>query len=299
MTFQELYQGIATWVGLARTSSSLLAERKAWVNEAYHDVVNGFDWPTKYGADVIPTTAPVEDSTLQVGSVGDTTVTAAAAVWDAGWTNRKIRIGDRIYDIPSFASQTVANLADPLALAHAAGTTYTVYQDEYSCPSDCGTVLTMFTGDRWHAPLEYVAIDVMMYWKSVDNISGNDVSAWAYAGTDSSGYRKVMIHRVPSGIQNIRMRYIRRVTELSGDADIPTLLPESAHRLIALRAKKFAFTYDRERGQADATEAEYQTELARAVVREGAVSSRIRLEPGIFAHGSEDWVERARYDGNF
>jgi len=280
-----MQQNAAKWLGLTSASTDLLTERKAFINDAYRDVVSAFDWPSRYGSDVIQTTASEATSTLQAASVGATALTINDAVWLTAWTGRKIRIGDETYTVTSFDTTATATIADGLTVALAGGEGYTVYQDEFSLPSDCAQLLEITPGVGTYGPLRRISFDEMAQAKSFWETPANYPTCYTEVGTDSSGYYEIQIYPTPASIINLTARYDREVTELSADADIPTLLPTHVHHLIEKRTKVSCYEHDNRMELVKDARRDYETAVAFETQRARKHKSRVRLDPDTFRGG--------------
>jgi hypothetical protein len=284
MTFQTLYEAIAKWLGLSSSSTDLLAERKAFVNTAYRDVISSYDWETRKGSGVVQTTAPESASTLQAASAGDTAITIDDANWDTTWIGRKIRIGNAIYRVSSFDSTSTATLANGLVADVDAGSTYVVFQDEYDLPTDCARIITVRPGHPSMRPLERVSIEDIeqlqsVFWDPVDY-----ADAYAELGSGSSGSTpSVILSSIPASIYNLELRYEREITEMSATTDTPDLLPLHAHHLIEARAKCLVYELDRSAASMLArADRDYERKLLLEITRARQNEVHVRMDPKVY-----------------
>jgi hypothetical protein len=261
------------------------------VNEAYRDVVGAYDWPTKYGRDVVQTAASESSSTLQAASAGDTALTANAAVWSTSWSGRKIKIGNEVYDVSAFGTTSTATIADGLVADIADGQEYVVYQDEFSAPSDCAEILYIYPFQQGQAPLLKIDVQEWVLLKARTWNLNAYPQYWCPLGTDASGYLKFGVHRIPQSILNLYIHYLKELTALSSDSDVPLLLPPQAHYLVGKRAKIYAYEYDRDKGQQDRAIMDYEGCLLKETNRLDPDSGFIRLDQTVFGSDAADWVE--------
>jgi hypothetical protein len=290
--FSELYARPLKHLGLKASSTALLAERKEWVNDACREIISAYDWRSKFGRDIVQTEAQESGSTLQAASAGDTALTINDANWDTGWTKRKIKIGVEIYEVTSFGSTTTATLADGLIADVAAGASYEVYRDEYSAPSDCDKIRTIFPATETYAQLMRLDILTMSSLKSGDQAIRDYPRSWAESGRDSSGNIEFLIHPIPSTLFNLHIWYEKAFSDMTADADRPDLIPEAQHHLINLKTKEMAFDYRGKDNRASKAAREYETALHRAILREEVVPGMVKLDGAIFRGAARDWEER-------
>ncbi len=291
--FSSLYQSGRKWLGLGNSDTDLDTELKAWTNDAYREVVGAFDWETRLGDDTVQTEAKEDTSTLQAAAIGATALTIDDAVWDTSWTGRRIRIGDETYDVSSFGSTTTATLADGLAVAVAAGASYSVYKDQYSLPSDLDKMIGVYPSVTSYPALIRLARDQMMSLKSAYYAPQDYPRHYAIVGTDSSGYQEIMVDPIPASRMNLRMVYERSVTELSGDSDIPVLLPLHTHYLISKRVRCYCYEFDRAQESImlmDRAMKDFHHCLALEINRSRQNTARVRLDGETFGGSRHDWL---------
>ena len=237
------------------------------------------------GTDILQTEAGESASTLQAAAIGATAITIDDANWNTGWTNRKIRIGDESYDVASFGSTTTCTLNDGLIAALAGGETYIVFRDTYSLPSTVSKLLEIFPNVSTYAPLRRVSLNEMARYKSLYQDPRDYATHYAEVGTDSSGNYTVQLYPSPNTIYNMTLTFDREVTELSADADIPTMLPAHTHHLIEKRAKMYVYEYDRSSESialAQLARKDYEGAVGVELTRARKHVSKMRLDPDIF-----------------
>ena len=291
--FSALYQSGRKWLGLSSTDTALDTELKAWTNDAYREVVGAFDWDTRRASDVLQLEAKEDTSTLQAAVVGATALTINDAVWDTAWSGYKIRINDETYDVTTFGSTTTATLADGLTKALDGGESYIVYKEEYALPSAVDKLVGIFPGSSSYPALGRVALDVMFGYKSRSTDPQDFPRVYSIVGTNASGVPTIVVHPAPASRQNLHVKYDRVLTELSGDADIPTLLPDHAHHLIAKRLKGFVYEFDRAQESImlmDRANRDFRSALALEVNRSRSDSPRVRLDGAVFGSRGSDQV---------
>lgn len=233
MDFQDLYQELATPLGLRPTSTKLLAERKLWINRAYRELAVMFEWPNSHEGE-FQTTAPYSTGTVSA-TKGDTAVTLSGGTWTAtsGTERRRILIGNVSYRLSDVSTSDCT--LEKGAVDDYSGEEYVLYQAEYDLPNTVAEISEMWV-DR-NAPLGRIRGPEMSRRLGLENFLGSPPTHFEKLGLDAEADVIVRLHGYPAGLYQVHYLYRARPATLSADADVPIVLPLDAHYLIALLAE--------------------------------------------------------------
>lgn len=201
-----------------------------------------YPWPFLESRESVATVSDKTDGTVSVSS-GATAVTGVATSFAATDIGSYIQFEDSNdwYRI-SARSSTTGITIDKAYVESAAlsGGTYTIRKFFYSLSSSVDRILTI---KNWDTAIRLVEID----FGTLDFISGAHMavgtsSAYAAYGLDSSGNTQIMFYPFPSDLRIFEVRYVKRLSDLSADADL-SVIPAKWHHVLIEGALVFGYRY--------------------------------------------------------
>lgn len=177
---------------------------------------------------------PYSTGTLALTN-GSTTVTLTGGTWPSWAASGKLKIGNKVYRVATRSSGTVVLLATAWAEDSESGTTYLLFQDEYTLASDLLKFGKPLPGPGWGSSGEATSFDEVLAAQNSQIIGEAYPRLWAIHG--SGGIAKIIMWPYPSGSEDTQLAYwyYRRPAALSaaGDtADVDPLWQELLHRAI-------------------------------------------------------------------
>lgn len=245
--FDQLTMELLRSVNVPIQRATVYDARQA-VNDSYREITQFADWNFLIDRYDIPLVPSYTTGTVTV-ALGSTTVTAnAAAVWNAGWFNRKILLtGDTAEkEIVSFqfvGGFWTATLRYPFnsPIAPLAGLSYTIFEDSYPVPCAPGRDLVVLNPlFQWSKldKLDRYTFDVRTAFNRFQ--TGIRPSIYTEDGVDwnttSPNYQQVKFQfwPKPTAAQDLILRYFRNVPSLVQPTDRTVLPPEFDEVLIRL-----------------------------------------------------------------
>lgn len=212
---QRLLPKQASMRGFAHAVNSVLREvrrRGAW------------SWLLKEGA--ITTVAEYSTGTVSV-TQGSATVTGSGTTFTAGMVGRRFRSSDGVqYTISAYVSGTQVTLSVAYAGTSGSGLAYRIYQDVYTLPTDCGTLMGWWNSQTRSWMRCITRADVYARGVLMDSRSGW-IEAAAQWGVNASNVAQVLIWPVPTDVVVLPLLYTRKITAVTGPGvtlDIPPAL---------------------------------------------------------------------------
>lgn len=274
MTFQEIYEQIMKDCHHDPDSETVLVERvKKWINRDYQKI-----WADLLGRDptfgratsTIWTTDDYATGTVTV-TADSTTVTGSDTVWTSAMAGRKFTLDSwaEVYTIATFVSATEITIDHAIPSDYAGSSLgYTIYEDEYSLPSDCGEISCLKLGANY-ATLMKIGLREMRSKQSESPFGDSEVTyndPIYYALKDDRS--TIILYPAPTRVVRIDTDYTKELTELSADSDTP-VLPVECHELLVIGGKVRLFKYDDNYQAAAAEKTEYE-DVKATLIRKNA-----------------------------
>lgn len=212
---------------------------KAWINEAYHNILDARQWK---GLETRATLQTV--STYRTGTVAATNGSAAIAgtgtTFTAAMTGRKFRIAGslEVYTF-TYASATGATLDRPFEGATITGASYEIFANVYSLPSRVKHIVLM-RNTRLGVPMEPIS-EVNLDQASASRLSIGEPYYWCPA-EDTADSTPPVLHQVeiypaPETAIGLPYTYIKLPIEFDGTNNATEILPWVDPRSIVAGAK--------------------------------------------------------------
>lgn len=207
------------------TPDPILAQQ--WAQRVYGSILERVNWPFLITEGLISTVNDITSDSVTVTS-GSTTVTETTS--DSKWTSaingRKFRKKGRTeyYVISTYANSN----PDTFVLdrnyegSTATATSYEIWQNVYSIPSDARTIINI---RRINSGFELVKVSSGDLDESFpDRPTLADPKYWAPLGRDTSNVQRVEVYPIPDAARGLVIRYIEETPTLSSAAT--TILPQ-------------------------------------------------------------------------
>lgn len=162
-----------------------------------------------------------------------TTVTLTTGTWPTWAASGKLKIGSKVYRIATRSSGSVVLLASAWQAASSATETYTIFQDEYTLPTDCLKFGRFFPGMGWGDGGDAAALEAVLEAQSSFTYGLSYPSMWAVLG--SGNVDKIILYPYPSAANQLPFWYYRKPAALvngSDTADVDSLHLELLQRAI-------------------------------------------------------------------
>lgn len=171
-TYQDALDAAADYLDGASSGADVRQARRA-VNDALRDLANENDWSCYKVRGRLSTVASYATGTITYTN-STRIVTLASGTWPTWAAYGVLKIGDVRYTVASRTSDTVIVLSsssNPGADV-AAGTSYTIYRDQYAVPSDFGKITTNLFDAASRREIEYLhARDALRHTRWVGTTS--------------------------------------------------------------------------------------------------------------------------------
>lgn len=177
---------------------------------------------------------PYSTGTLTLTNAS-TTVTLATGTWPTWAASGKLKIGGKVYRIASRTSGSVVVLATAWAEDTESGTSYVIFQDEYSLPTDCLKFGRPFGGQGWGVTGESSSFEAVLEAQNGSIYGEKYPSLYAVHGSGNTA--KIIFFPFPSSSEDVQLAfwYYRKpalMTAGSDTADMDVLHLELAQRAI-------------------------------------------------------------------
>ena len=217
-TFLQLKNLMADEIGDDATDVATTNGR--YLNMAARDAWNAYNWPEARARDFKIMTA--EYSTGTITTDGTTGIEGSGTTFTAGMVGRKFALGynKTWYEIATFTDADTIVLADAYAGTDVAGSTYVIYDDTITLPSDVAVLTRVILHDSSRS-----------YELPITNgnqrtgVGTYPLSAgrprWATLEPNASGGERVVRlgPYAPDQTYRIQVEYLKAYTEMSADGD--------------------------------------------------------------------------------
>jgi hypothetical protein len=236
MKFSEIISRVAEELGLDATADA--TKIKAWINESYRFISGLRNWPWLLKNGIIQTTADITTGTASVNA-GGTTVTLSAGPAASVATDYMIQFSDdsdNWYTITAHTAGATEATITPafVGTANYDAGSYIIRRVFYSLASDADKIINMREAIN-DVMLSYV--DPREFDRTIPDPTATAAVPYVYSllGFDSSRQWRAYFYPIPSAVNNIAYRYYLKITDLSGNDDVP-LMPETWHQAIVFVA---------------------------------------------------------------
>ena len=268
---------------LGDASTATLVYIKQFVNDAYRDVVEAYDWPWVHYESAVNLIAKYNTGTITT-TAGATTLTSSGATWLAAWSPARIRTaGGHEYVITESGGTWTL---DRNALATETAVAYTLFKDRYTLAARLRSLYLAWTTVTDAYPVEIVTPSQMAVLKAGGIAASNPVRAICFVDADSTNIvSQVEVWPIPDTAHSLHYKGYRQVADLSADADV-FLFPPGLLSTFRARADFYAYGFRGNTKLADEAEEEYERKLSRAIGRsdpDAGAGDAIILEPHWYA----------------
>lgn len=171
MNFTTLITDIAQTLSLDITDATDLSNIKRWINLAYKEVQEAYDWQWRQKWGVFQTILIYETGTV-TATLSSRTLTGDSTVWTSAMVGRYIRINGQtdVYRISAVASGTSLTLDMPYTDTTTAGLSYKIFNLFYSLNPDVSTEDDVLLVKSGTVSRELLAIDNKEFSNMISNI---------------------------------------------------------------------------------------------------------------------------------
>lgn len=242
MQFSILQAECFSQLGMDSTDAADLALVKRWLNICQQDIAMQYAWPFLETRESLSTVLDKTAGTVSV-TAGATTVTGASTAFASTDVGSYIQFSsaDDWYRISAFSSTTSITIDKAyVESTNLSAGTYVIRKFFYSLSSTVDRVLDI---KNWDTAIRLVETDFgTLDWISGVNNAVGATSAYAAYGLDSSGNTQLMFYPFPSDLRIFEVRYLKRLTDMSADADL-SIVPAKWHHVLIEGALVYGFRY--------------------------------------------------------
>lgn len=235
MDFLDLQTRVAEETGLSLASDS--SRVQAWINGAYQQLSGFFEWPWLFTNFTFQTVVDITTNTASVNS-GSTAVTLGTSISTSLTGNYYIQFTDTgqtndWYQITAHSGTSVT-----LGVAYVGATNLTsgackIRKVFYDLPSNIDRIRDL---RQSVTKLKIELVDAATLDKIIPDPDNTGNPTYAYlTGMTSAGAWQLSFYPLPSAIINIQGRGYLKITELSGNTDVP-LIPAKWHNVLVFLA---------------------------------------------------------------
>ncbi len=235
---QELSDRLAAY---DQTVSGDATKLKRWLNIAQQDITSRQNWPFMLAHEIIQTAVDITTGTIAVASGATTlTFTSGPAVSVSEYF---IKFGTETswYKISSHTAASTSAIITPAygGTSNLTTSTYVLRKLFYATSTPFDSILDMkkTASGRFIMSANSRDTDVFLplYWDS------GEIYKYISSIPDSTGGVRVSFLYSPSAVENIQVRGIKKLTDLSADADI-SIIPARWHSTMIDLASFYGFS---------------------------------------------------------
>lgn len=223
------------------TVSADLTKIKRWINMAQQDICARRNWPFMLYHEIIQTVADITTGTVSINSASTSLTFSSGPT--ASVTDRFIQFStsDDWYKISSHTAASTSATITPAygGSSNISGGTYTVRKIFYATTTPLDSILDIkktvngrFLGI---APARYTDVFLPLYYDA------GEIYNYISSVPDSTGGVRISFLYSPSSVENLQVRGIKKLADLSADADV-SLIPARWHSAILDLASFYAFS---------------------------------------------------------
>lgn len=261
LSFANILTEVYDHTGINSSDANNVIRAKRWVNYVQQDICARWPWNFLRGRETIVTVVDETTGTVSVAA-GGTAVTGVGTSFSvANDVGKFIQFAgsNDWYPVSAVGSTTGLTISPAYQPSTAAsGVTYIVRKFFYSLSSTCDRIADV---KNWQTPLK---LDEL-FPRDVDYQQPNPQStnvAYGFIpyGYDSSGNVQIIPYPFPSDARLLEVKTFKRPTDMSADADIPSIPNKWAH-IIAFGAIAVGFAYLRKLDLAAAWERKFESKI--------------------------------------
>lgn len=235
---QELSDRLAAY---DQTVSADATKLKRWLNMAQQDITSRQNWSFMLAHEIIQTVTDITTGTIAVAAGATAlTFTSAPAVSVAEYF---IKFGSETswYKISAHTAASTSATITPAygGTSNLTASTYVLRKLFYSTSTPLDSILDMkkTAGGRFVESANSRETDVFLplYWDT------GEIYKYISSIPDSTGAIRFSFLYCPSAIENIQVRGVKKLTDLSADADI-SIIPSRWHSTILDLASFYGFS---------------------------------------------------------
>lgn len=223
------------------TVSGDATKLKRWINMAVQDITARYNWPFMIYHEIIQTVTDTTTGTIAINS-GSTALTFSSAP-SVSVTDYFIKFsGDNNwYRVSSHTAASTSATISPAygGTSNLSATSYTLRKLFYATSTPLDSILDIKStvNGRMIDPVSPREADVFLplYWDS------GQVYAYLASIPDSTGGIRISFLHSPATVENLQVRGIKKLVDMSGDTDTP-FIPVRWHSGILDLASFYAFS---------------------------------------------------------
>lgn len=175
MNFLTMYTDVAQSLSLDITDSTDLANLKRWINQAYKDVQEAYDWQWRYKWGIVQTVAVYTTGTVTV-TEGSRTVTGSGTTFTSAMVGRYFKLNNQeeTYKIISYTSGTSITIDVPFVETTTSGASYTIFKVFHDLNTDVASEddIIYMENESWDKKMLKVGMNnakSIIQWASEDS----------------------------------------------------------------------------------------------------------------------------------
>lgn len=235
-TFQTLRQILGERLNIDETITANATRLNRMLNLAQDSITGRYDWTFLEERDLIQTVVDKTAGTVSMTN-GSTTVTGTSTAFASGDVGKFIKFegNDDWYEVTAFTSTTALTINPSFGQDTDTSMTYTLRKIYYSLDTDVNRILSV---KQYNTPIKLTQVAAGALDRAQPNITATGAPT-AYAlfrldPTITSQYgtqRQLQFYPSPNDEYNIEVRYIKLLSELSGNSDI-SQIPQQFHDVL-------------------------------------------------------------------
>lgn len=242
MDFQTMQTEVSDRTGIYDSAvSSDLTKIKRWINMAQQDIGGRMNWPFMLAHEIVQTVAGITTGTVSVNSASTSlTFSSAPSVSVTDWFI-KLQGSDDWYKVTAHTASATSATITPAygGSSNLSAGTYTLRKLFYATSTPLDSILDIKKTVNGRFLESYSARDrdllAPLYFDA------GEVYGYISSIPESDGDLRFSLFYSPSSVENLQVRGIKRITDLSADADV-SIIPARWHSAIVDLACYYGFT---------------------------------------------------------
>jgi len=295
VTFEDIHDFVVEISGLGQSSAASNRINRM-INLSYQSdsMLRRWRWLESTSSTVVPT-----EYTTGTASIVDglTAVVGSDVAWTSAMDGSKFFIQDQgdVYTISSVTDATNLTLSASYAGTSASTSAYSIYQDTYTCPSDCEELIDIYHWKDKSRTRKQIDRRAMLDTQLLRKGWTGEVKYWTHGDWASGDSRTFQIWPArPSADYRLFQKYSMKVTDLDAGADEP-LTPISYRSVHAYGALEQLFMQQGNQQRAAWARGMHQEMLNKMMKDDEASDRRLKLSAR-WSRGKRHSLSPARYD---